>query len=594
MAKLKHLFAAISFLTTCVCRAQSYTVLYQTPEGDTSIQQKLSLQQKFISRAEAIFYLVQVPSLLQGKGYITASLDSVSYDSVSAKAIVYLGEPYKWAKIKTDQKDQTVLQSIGWPQNSFAGTVDFRTLHLWQQKILDYLEDNGRPFGKVYLDSIAIQNNEVNALLKIEQGPLYKIDSIRVYGDAKVSNEFLQRYLDIYNGSTYSRTKLLNISKRLSELNYLQQEHGPTVDYLGSGSVLNLYLKTRKNNQANALIGFLPNSDQLSGSKKLLLTVDANILLRNALGSGETIGLVWQQLQQKSPRLNLLFEQPYIFHSPFGLNFSFNMYKKDSSFLNIDMNLGTSYQLEERKKATVFLQRRQSIISGINDAAIIQTHTLPNEADVSSVNLGIGYDYNNTDYRYNPRKGNEFSITGSTGTKKIRKNNQILELNDPSDPSFKFEHLYDTVKLKAYQFRAVTSAAHFIPLGSQSTMKLGLNAGIYQSANYFRNELFQIGGYKLMRGFDEESQFVSQYAIGTAEYRYRLGLNSFFFVFADGGYGKHLLEEKKNHNYLGTGLGLSLEMKAGIINLAGALGRRDDIPFNFRQFKIHIGFASYF
>jgi hemolysin activation/secretion protein len=121
-----------------------------------------------------------------------------------------------------------------------------------------------------------------------------------------------------------------------------------------------------------------------------------------------------------------------------------------------------------------------------------------------------------------------------------------------------------------------------------------LNAGIYQSANYFRNELFQIGGYKLMRGFDEESQFVSQYAIGTVEYRYRVGLNSFFFVFTDGGLGKHLLETKKNHSYLGTGLGLSLETKAGIINLAGALGRRDDIPFNFRQFKVHIGFASYF
>jgi hemolysin activation/secretion protein len=148
--------------------------------------------------------------------------------------------------------------------------------------------------------------------------------------------------------------------------------------------------------------------------------------------------------------------------------------------------------------------------------------------------------------------------------------------------------------LKAYQFRITTSAAHFVPLGKQSTMKLAVNAGIYQSANYFRNELFQIGGYRLMRGFDEESQFVSQYAIGTAEYRYRVGLNSFFFVFTDGGFGKHLLEAKKNHSYLGTGVGLSLETKAGVINLAGALGKREDTEFNFRQFKIHVGFASYF
>jgi hypothetical protein len=258
------------------------------------------------------------------------------------------------------------------------------------------------------------------------------------------------------------------------------------------------------------------------------------------------------------------------------------------------MNLGTSYQLEERKTARLFLQRRQSIMSGINEATVIQTRTLPREADVSSTNLGIGYDFSNTDYRFNPRKGNEFTISSTAGTKKIKKNNQILDLKDPSNPNFKFERLYDTVKLKAYQFRIITTAAHFVALGQQSAIKLGLNAGIYQSANYFRNELFQIGGYKLMRGFDEESQFVSQYAIGTVEYRYRIGLNSFFFVFTDGGLGKHLLEAKKNHSYLGTGLGLSLETKAGIVNLAGALGRRDDIPFNFRQFKVHIGFASYF
>src|SRR5205085_12260365 len=119
------------------------------------------------------------------------------------------------------------------------------------------------------------------------------------------------------------------------------------------------YLKARKTSQINALIGFSPYSDPITGKQKLLLTADADILLRNAFGSGETIGLVWQQLQQSSPRLNLLFDRPYIFHSPFGLNFSIDMYKKDSTYLNIDMNLGVNYRIEERQSASVFLLRRQ-------------------------------------------------------------------------------------------------------------------------------------------------------------------------------------------------------------------------------------------
>lgn len=593
MTKLKHLLGAISFLTTFLfAQAQPYPVHYRSPGGDTSFSGKSLLQHLFTNSDAARIYINGLPSMLRQNGYATASVDSVFIDSSAAHVVLYMGGQYQWSQIHTSSQDAALLQSIRWPGNQMD--FDPASLKFWQQKILDYLEENGYPFGKVSLDSISISGDKVEGVLQISRGPLYRIDSLRVYGDARVSNEFLQRYLGITNGSPYNKRKLENISPRLATISYIVEERPSNLDLLGNGAILNLYLKDRKTSQVNALIGFLPNSDNVSGGKKLLLTVDANILLKNALGSGETIGLVWQQLQQQSPRLNLLFEQPYIFSSPFGFNFSFDMYKRDSTFLNINMNLGTVYRVEDRQAFSVFLQRRSTIVNGINTAAVIQSKRLPQEGDVSSLNLGLGYSFNKTDFRFNPRKGTEFAFSGSAGTKKIKKNNLILELEDPSEPSFKFESLYDSIRLKAYQFRITGSAAQFIPLGVQSTFKLGLSGGIYQSASYFRNELFQIGGFKLMRGFDEESQFVSQYAIGTAEYRLRTGLNSFFFAFVDGGWGHHLLEQVKNHTYLGSGLGLSLETKAGIINMALALGKRDDTEFNLRQPKLHIGFASFF
>ena len=120
-------------------------------------------------------------------------------------------------------------------------------------------------------------------------------------------------------------------------------------------------------------------------------------------------------------------------------------------------------------------------------------------------------------------------------------------------------------------------------------------AGFFQSDNIFRNELFQIGGYKLLRGFDEESQYVSQYAVGTLEYRYLDWAKFFFLWFVDGGWGRNNSQNSKySHTYFGTGLGLALETKAGIFNLAWAVGKRDDIPFNLRQSKIHFGFVNYF
>src|SRR5207253_9449628 len=107
--------------------------------------------------------------------------------------------------------------------------------------------------------------------------------------------------------------------------------------------------------------------------------------------------------------------------------------------------------------------------------------------------------------------------------------------------------------------------------------------------------LFQLGGYKLLRGFDEESIFASQYAVATLEYRYLLGRNSFLFCFTDAGWAKNTSQSSKYSNsYLGTGLGMAFETKAGIFNISYAVGKRDDTNFNMRQSKIHLGYVNYF
>ena len=69
--------------------------------------------------------------------------------------------------------------------------------------------------------------------------------------------------------------------------------------------------------------------------------------------------------------------------------------------------------------------------------------------------------------------------------------------------------------------------------------------GFTKALSYFKNELFQIGGYKLLRGFDEESIYAKQvcgmalWSTGTL-----LGLNSIFFVFTDVGWSRD--EQYKN------------------------------------------------
>ena len=534
---------------------------------------------------------------MHGKGYVTASIDSIRLDSATGRLVMYLGDRYQWAQIDTRQIDPSILDAIGWREKTFTDQpMDFAQVNDWQNKILAYMENNGYPFARIYLDSLQMDNEKVWAQLKLDKGPPYKIDSIRVIGDAKISNEFLQRYLDIHNGSTFDKEKLLRVSRRMRELTYIQEEYPPKLIWLNSGSILEMYLKQKKSSQVNVLIGFLPANNQLE-SKKLLVTGEANLLLKNALGVGETIGLNWQQLQVKSPRLNILYQHPFLFNSPVGLDFAFDMFRKDSTFLNINFQLGAQYNIDTRQSGKLFLQRFQTIVTAVNTNYILQNYRLPQDADMSTVTLGIDYEYNNTNYRRNPSSGNEFRMVVSAGTKKIKPNNQVIELKDPGNPSFYFGSLYDSVKMSTYQFRIRGMAAKYLPIGARkrSTFKAAVNGGFLQSGNLFRNELFQIGGYKLLRGFDEESQYLSQFAIGTLEYRLLVDQNSYFYVFSDGGWGRNTGDETKvSYTYISGGVGLAFETKVGLFNLAWAVGKRNDTPFNLRQSKIHFGFVSFF
>ena len=413
MTKLRLQIWLILFLLMDLSLAaqNKYSLLIRTVDKDSAFAvSDLGLQTSFNNQSECSSYISQIPANLQAKGFVTASLDSVSYDSAFARVVLFIGNKYEWAQLDTKQIDPSVLQAIGWRDKIFSDEpMDFFKVQQWQEKILTFMENNGHPFAKVYFDSLQLENEKVWAQLKLDKGPAYKIDSIRILGNAKISNDFLQRYLDIRNGSLFSREKLLRISRRMRELTYVEEEYPAKLIWLGTGSILEMYLKQKRSSQVNVLVGFLPNNDQFA-SNKLLITGEANLNLKNALGAGETIGLNWQQLQVKSPRLNIVYQHPYIFNSPVGLDFAFDMFRKDSTFLNVNFQLGAQYILNINHSGKLFIQRFQTIVSGINTNYILQTYSLPDEADVSWASLGVDYEYNNTNYRLNPTKGNEFRI----------------------------------------------------------------------------------------------------------------------------------------------------------------------------------------
>lgn len=552
-----------------------------------------ALKTSFAGMQPAYDYINSLPQFLAGKGYPVASVDSVWQIQSTIHIWLYLGTKYNWIQLRTSGIDNSILERSGYTAKNFEGKpVNISEIDNIKEKLLTSYENDGFPFATIFLDSVTIIEDKISAVLVANKGLLYRIDSIKNYGKLKLNPKFLQQYLNIANGSIYSRQKLKDVDRRMLELPYAETLQQSTLNMLGSGSILNLYVDNKKSSEASAIFGLLPDANNTG---KLQVTGDLNLDLKNVFGAGEALLFKYQALQPQSPRLNLGYDKPYIFRSPFGLGFLFELFKKDSTFLQVNAQLGLQLNLSAYQTGKVIVQwQTASLLQGGTDTNTIKLQRrLPENIDVKSVNAGITYEYRKTDYRFNPRKGNEFSISTLAGIKNIEKNNDIISL---FTPGFDYNSLYDSLKLRSYQVRIKISAAHYFPLTKSSTFKTALQTGIYSSPAVFRNEVFQIGGYRLLRGFDEESIYATQYGVLTAEYRSLLGLNSYFFGFIDAGGTKAKYQDVNTNNFFtSAGLGIVYETKAGLLNLSLALGKRGGIPFNIRQAsKIHFGYVNYF
>ena len=546
----------------------------------------------FKTLPEALSYLNSIPQLLALKGYPIASVDSFWVIEKTIHALIYTGQKFEAWQINVQAVDALIPKKIFRLNSATSQNFKPGEIQQLQARLLNFYENNGFPFAKVYLDSIKLINNRIFATLKIDSGLLYRIDSTRVYGKANINKKFLQRHLSIPNGSIYNSKKLALVDGKLSQLPFYTAVQPSDITMLGNGALLNVYLEEKKSSQVNFLVGFLPSANQTG---KLQVTGDVNLDLKNLLGSGENILLKWQQLQPKSPRLNLGFDQSYIFNTPFGFNFLFDFFRKDSNFIQINTLAGLRIAVADNQTGKLFVQVQRNILlpGAVDTNRIKQQRALPINIDVSSINTGLQYNWQTLNYVFNPRSGSDVTVETAIGVKNIKRNNEVLAIKEPG---FNYQTLYDSLKLRSYQLRLKLNAAHFFKVGKVATVKIAGNAGWYNSPEIFRNDLFQIGGNKLLRGFDEESIYATAYGIATAEYRYLVGRNAYLFTFADFGYANNKFQTVNfSNSFVSAGLGVFFETKAGLLNLSFAAGKRNDVKLNLREAaKIHFGYTNYF
>ena len=313
----------------------------------------------------------------------------------------------------------------------------------------------------------------------------------------------------------------------------------------------------------------------------MLLTGEALVKLRNGLGRGESIDAEWRRLQAETQSLNVKVAWPFLFDLPAGVDGTFNLYKRDTTFINLQQSLGVQYLMQGTNYLKAYFENKSSSL--LSTKALQNVLKLPDYADVRSNTYGMEWSYTQLDYRYNPRKGLRILARAGTGIRTIDKN---PDLNAA---------LYEGLILRSTQWNGFADADLFVPMFRQSTLNLGLTGGFLFGKSLFENELSRIGGNASLRGFDEESIFASSYSILNVEYRYLMETNSFLFLFANGAWYENKAVNRNVRDLpYGFGAGTSFETAAGIFTISYALGSQFGNPLAFRSAKVHFGITSLF
>jgi hypothetical protein len=522
---------------------------------------------------------LQILRKLRKKGFLLSSIDTVGENYQ-----LYLGEKITNFNLRIDEKSQ----KLGLPE--MVKVSDANQIETETKKILNKIVDKGYFKAQVDLDSCSMQKTDFQCKLSIDLGKKHFFDSLFIEGENQyIHRIFAKNLLKHYQKKPFSFTTLDQIKSDIDNIPYF--ELAQPLDLVFNDTMVSLLvsIKPRKNNQINAFLGILPNA---YNSSQFEFTGDVTLALNNLFNRGVRFQLNWQKPISGNQFLNLETEIPFLFKTPVGASFKFGLEKFDSSFLRIQYNLGASYQIDSRTKFTFYYNYQGSLSLRV-DSSFKTTNQLPSILDYSYNQVGVSFQYRNTDAFFFPRKGWNIESSFSFGIKEWLPNNYIINAVDANGNSYK--RLYDSIGLTNSIIYLQSRVEKYFKLSNRYTYKTSLfTKGIF-GKNIASNELFTFGGNRMPRGFDDHFFRSSFYTTVSQEFQYFLTSSIQLMTFFDLTAFKN--SSVVNNSYelpYGFGLGLAYRGKGSILNFSMGYGKYSQNPIAFNNAKVHFGYVAVF
>lgn len=550
--------------------SSDYTFLQETPK------------KKLPKKAKSIDYLYRFTEnfvrYYQSNGYLTFSLDTIIEKEECFELLVFPGEKYGSTSISVPEEELLLIREANCNNFLVNNKLELSNWAPFSQKLISKFENSGFPFTEVYLDSIIIDKDAISGNLHIDKKQYITFDSIILKGDLKLSQSYLYPYLGLRKKKAYNESTIVQIPEKLAALPFATEFMPAGVEFVDNKAYLYLFLNKVKRNYFDGFIGLVP-VDENSG--KVSLNGELKISLNNILTLGESISLHWSSPGRYSQYLNINLDFPYLLWTPFGVAFDFTLDKTDTSYLNMNYNVGLQYSFRGANYIKIFFDYTSSNI--LSPELLIGDHNDITHLDYRKPMYGIEFMFRKLDNLHIPKKGFYFRINASAGKQTIIKNSKADE------------SIYDNMTMSSAKYKIVGNIKGFIPLHPRWIVVLGANGGSLFGGEALGNELFKFGGINTLQGFDENSLEASNYLSGLTELRFIFTGKSYLHAFFNAAWYERKIPASYVHDFpFGFGVGIAFDTKAGIFSLSYALGKQFDNPISFKSGKIHLGIGLNF
>jgi len=553
-----YLYILFFLFTSFFLNAQSLELnLKAAYKTNVNILKNVAYKRLHDSKSDLLNEINNIKNELAYRGFLNTKLDSIALNGNIYTAYLNLGERIKSIDIKYNVPiNLKILKKYTSIYNDRIFTIKFKYIEHLLNDLSNDFEAQGRSFTQLKLKNIHFKNNKATAYLIISKTKQRHITGIVIKNYENFPKQFLKYYLNIKENDVFNSAKVKSISNRIKFLNFVSEIKPAEILFTKNGTKVYLYLKKNQINSVDGLLGFSSKEND-SG---LLFNGYLNLNLVNTFNSGETLSLLFKNNGLSQQKFNIGANLPYIFSSKFTLNTQLNIYKQDSSYININTNLAVQYALNYKNDIGFLLNHKSS--------TNLLTNKLSNIIDYNATYFGINYNYNQFNNNLNFDKTLSIKANVLLGNKK----------ND---------------SIKTNQYLLGFTASYTLPFNNRNAIFFKSKSAFLSSSTYLTNELFRLGGFNSIRGFKEESIFASKYSILNVEYRYKTSLASYVYSITDFGVIINPFLSK-NSNLYSIGVGYKFLVKAGIINLSYVLGKTSNQPLKIRNSLININIKSLF